>query len=150
MGNINKLILVIGVNAFFIGNIYALDLKPVEASPVRVGACDQQVRLRVALEDTANRYVGKPFSASYRIAVYSTRNNRLITTFSASDQKIGEIFTFVVPSSVLACESGLRIVLDDKNQVEGEKRDNNTIRVRWQPPGREFGSPCIDQLDKCR
>lgn len=127
----------------------AVDLLPVDVSPIRVGACDHQVRFKVELNATANEYGAANVRANYRIGVYSIVNKSLLTSFSISAQKIGDEFMFVVPSKILACEHGATISVDDKKQVNESNEANNKASVTWKHPGKIFGSPCVVVLEKC-
>lgn len=130
-------------------SVLAIDLLPTEVSPIRVGACDHQVRFKVKLVATANEYGAKNISANYRIGVYSVVNKALLTSFSISAQKVGDEFVFVVPSKILACEHGVTIAVDDQKQVRESNESNNKSRVNWKHPGKIFGSPCVVMLEKC-
>lgn len=129
--------------------VFAMDLRPVEVSPIKVGACDHQVRFKVKLAANSNEYGTKNIRASYRIGIYSMLDKALLTTFSVSEHKIGDNFVFVVPSGLLACERGVTIIVDDRKQIRESNKSNNTIKVNWKHPGKVFGSPCVAQLERC-
>lgn len=142
-------ITILALGLFTVYSVLAIDLLPVDVNPIRVGACDHQVRFKVKLVATANEYGTKNVSANYRIGVYSVVNKTLLTSFSISAQKVGDEFVFVVPSKILACEHGAEIVVDDRKQVRESIESNNKITVHWKHPGKIFGSTCVAVLEKC-
>ncbi|MFV1996430.1 MAG: hypothetical protein ACC641_00330 [Acidiferrobacterales bacterium] len=147
--------LFVGVTVLLLGVLtsyaaYAADLLPYEVNPIRVGTCAHQVRFKVKLLATNNENDTKSIRASYRIGIYPPRNKTPLTTFSVSEQKIGENFDFVVPSELLTCVSGVTIVVDDKKQFGESNKSNNMMTVKWKNHGDVFGSPCAAiRLDNC-
>ena len=127
----------------------AVDLKPVDVISIRVGTCDQQVRFKVRLSLQGSEYDQGNKLASYRISVYSTRHRKLLTNFSVTDHEPDSDLAFVVPSDLLACETGVRILVDDQKKVAEINNSNNSATVKWKPPGKTFGSPCAAILDNC-
>lgn len=130
-------------------SVLAMDLLPVDANPIKVGACAHQVRFKVKLARSDHEFGVNDIRASYRIGVYSVRDKAPLTTFFVSEHKIGEDIVFVVPSALLSCVHGVTIVVDDKKQIRESDKSNNTIMVKWKQHGKIFGSVCAVQLEKC-
>jgi len=129
---------------------HAADLLPYDANPIRVGACAHQVRFKVKLSASNNEFDINSIRASYRIGIYPPENKVPLTTFSVSEQKIGENFDFVVPSELLTCVNSVTIVVDDKNQFRESNNSNNMMTVKWKDHSNVFGSPCAAiRLDNC-
>ena len=136
-----------GVSTCF--TAFAMDLLPVDANPVQVGACAHQLRFKVKLVASANEYGTKNILVSYRVGIYSTPDKAPLTTFFVLEQKIGEKIVFVVPSELLSCVDNVTIVVDDKKQVRESNKLNNIIKVKWKQHGKVFGSTCAVQLERC-
>lgn len=130
-------------------SVLAMDLQPMDANPVKVGACAHQLRFKVKLASSDHEYGASNIGANYRIGIYSARDKAPLTTFSVSGHKTGENIVFVVPSDLLSCVHGVTIVVDDKKQIRESNKSNNTIKVKWKQHGKTFGSACAVQMEKC-
>lgn len=128
---------------------FAVDLLPFDVNAIQVGTCAHQVRFKVKLVKTSNERGANAIQASYRIGIYSALNQAPLTTFSVSEQKIGESFDFVVPSDLLSCVHGVTIVVNDQKKFKENNNSNNKIKVTWKDQSKVFGSPCAAQLDNC-
>lgn len=128
---------------------FAVDLLPYEANAIKVGACAHQVRFKVKLVKNNNEHGANDTRASYRIGIYSALNKAPLTTFSVSEQKLGEDFDFVVPSDLLSCVHDVTIVVNDQKKFRESNNSNNKVNVTWKDQSKVFGSPCAAQLDNC-
>jgi hypothetical protein len=139
--------LILGV---FSSNVaLAVDLLLFDANAIQVGTCAQQVRFKVKLVKNNNEQGASSVRASYRIGIYSALNKPPLTTFSVSEQKLGDNFNFVVPSDLLSCVHSVTIVVNDNKKFREGNNSNNKLKVTWKDQSKVFGSPCAAQLDNC-
>jgi len=129
----------------------AHDLVLKEPDNIRVGACSEQIRFQVELNDGGHKHnAGQAPAATYRVIVYSPARRKIIKTFDVTDHKLGDTKFFVVPSDSLICDRQLEIRVDDQNRVEETNKKNNAADIKLEVSRTGGDNPCAATPDKCR
>src|SRR3989338_8930706 len=116
----------------------AHDLVLKEPDNIRVGACSEQIRFQVELNDGGHKHnAGQEPAATYRVIVYSPARRKIIKTFD-------------VPSDSLICDRQLEIRVDDQNRVEETNKKNNAADIKLEVSRTGGDNPCAAAPDKCR
>lgn len=104
----------------------AHDLVLQDSKVINVSPCDRQLRLTVRHDSSGhNHLAGKTATGPYRIEIHSATRNKKVIDLPVDEHDQGETLFFVVPSSKLACDSKVRIVVDADNAVDETNEKNN-------------------------